>query len=75
MGGKNTKKWDNYAAEIRQEYYAKLKDYIAIENNGECNNAKAFRLKKNGQNTNIFKKIDEGNIQNEENNEQINIEI
>lgn len=46
MGGKNTKKWDNYAAEIRQEYYAKLKDYIAIENNGECNNAKAFRLKK-----------------------------
>ena len=46
MGNKNTKKCDNYVAEIKQEYYVKLNEYIAIENNGECKSSKAFRLKK-----------------------------
>ena len=75
MGNKNTKKWDNYVAEIKPEYYDKLKEYIAIENNGEHKSSKAFRLKKNGQDTNIFKKIDGSMAQNEENNEQINIDF
>ena len=46
MGNKNTKKWDNYVAEIKPEYYTKLNEYIAIENNGEHKSSKAFRLKK-----------------------------
>ena len=46
MGGKNAKKRDNYVAEIKQENYDKLKDYIAIDNNGEYKSTKAFRLKK-----------------------------
>ena len=75
MGGKNAKKWDNYVAEIKQEYYDKLKDYIAIDNNGEYKSTKAFRLKKNGENTNIFKIIDVSNVQNEENNDEINIKF
>ena len=75
MGNKNTKKWDNYVAEIKPEYYTKLNEYIAIENNGEHKSSKGFRLKKNGQDTKIFKKIDGSNAQNEENNEQINIDF
>ena len=65
MGNKNIKKWENYVAEIKQEYYDKLSQYVAIENNGDKKNNKAFRLKKNGVDTNIFRKIDENNEQNE----------
>lgn len=73
MGNKNLRKWDNYITEIKPEYYDKLKEYIAIENNGENKSCKAFRLKKNGQNTDSFKKIDGGNMQIDGNGSQINI--
>ena len=56
MGGKNAKKRDNYVAEIKQENYDKLKDYIAIDNNGEYKSTKAFRLKKKMVKIQIFSK-------------------
>ena len=43
---KNIKKWENYVTEIKQEYYDKLNQYVAIENNGDNKNSKAFLLKK-----------------------------
>ena len=46
MGSKNIKKWKNYVTDIKQEYYDKLNQYFAIENNGDNKNSKAFRLKK-----------------------------
>lgn len=75
MGNKNIKKWENYVTEIKQEYYDKLNQYVAIENNGDNKNSKAFRLKKNGHDTNIFRKINENDEQNDDINSEFNINI
>jgi len=46
IGNKNIKKLEKYVTHIKQEYYDKLNQYVAKENNGENKNSKAFRLKK-----------------------------
>lgn len=72
MGCKSLKKWEDYITEIKPEYYAKLNEYVAIESYGNTKRTKAFRLKKNGENTNIFTKINEANINQGQQNIQIN---
>lgn len=60
-GSKYLNKWKDYTTEIKAQYLEKLNQFIAIESNGDGKKSKAFRLKKNGQDTNIFKKINQGN--------------
>ena len=58
-GSKYFNKWKDYTTEIKPEYFDKLNQFIAIENNGDGKKSKAFRLKKNGQDTNIFQKLNQ----------------
>ena len=52
MASKTMNKWEDYVAEIKPELYRKLNDYVAIDNFGDSKKTKAFRLSKNGENTN-----------------------
>lgn len=56
-------KWKDYTTEIKAQYLEKLNQFVAIESNGDRKKSKTFKLKKNGQDTNIFKKINQGNAQ------------
>ena len=56
MASKTNNKWEDYVAEIKPELYKKLNDYVAIDTLGNSKNSKAFRLRKNGESTNIFEK-------------------
>ena len=57
MASKTNNKWEDYVAEIKPELYKKLNDYVAIDTLGNSKNSKAFRLRKNGESTNIFEKL------------------
>ena len=57
IGSKSLNKWKDYTTEIKPEYFNKLNEFIDEKNNGEGKKTKAFGLKKNGHNTNIFQKI------------------
>ena len=53
-----------------------MEQFVAIDNYGEGKKSRAFRLMKNGNNTGIFTKINDVNIQqNEQDNEFNNIQI
>lgn len=78
IGSRVFNKWEDYTAEIKPEYYAKLKEFVAINNNGDGKKSRAFRLTKNGQDTGVFHRINGANFQQDEhniveNNDQINI--
>ena len=79
IGSRSFNKWEDYTAEIKPEYYAKLKEFVVINNNGEGKKSRAFRLKKNGQDTGVFHRNNGPNLQQDEynlieNNSQINID-
>ena len=75
MASKTVNKWEDYVAEIKPELYRKLNDYVAIDNFGDSKKTKAFRLSKNGENTNIFEKVNNHNLDNQlfNNNNQRNV--
>ena len=64
MASKTNNKWEDYVAEIKPELYKKLNDYVAIDTLGNSKNSKAFRLRKNGESTNIFEKLNHGDFGN-----------
>ena len=68
-------KWEDYVTEIKPELYRKLNDYVAIDNFGDSKKTRAFRLSKNGENTNIFEKVNNRNLDNQlfNNNNQRNV--
>jgi hypothetical protein len=62
MGSKSLNKLEDFITEVRPELFAKLNEYVAIDNFGGNNRTKAFRLRKNGEDTNIFQRINQGNV-------------
>ena len=59
IGSKSFNKWKDFTTEIKPEYFDKLIQFITIENIGDGKKSKAFRLKKNLQDKNIFKKLNQ----------------
>lgn len=60
-------KWDDYSLTIQKDIFEKVKQFVPI-NPGANKNNKGFRISKNGQDTGIFKKIEdigENNIEND----------
>ena len=66
MASKSFNKWKDYCTEIKPEYLAKLEQFVTIDNYEEGKKSRAFRLMKNGNNTGIFTKINDVNIQQNE---------
>lgn len=68
-------KWEDYITEVKPELFTKLNEYVCIDNIGESKNTKAFRLRKNGANTNVFQKMNIGNVPQINNDPQENLNL
>ena len=71
-------KWEDYVTEIKPESHKKLNDCVAVDDFRDSKKTKAFRLSKNGENTNIFENVNnriENQLFNNNNNQRNVIHI
>lgn len=72
LGNKTLSKWEDYQLVIDKNILDKFNQYTPINNYSNNKNKRGFRTSKNGKDTGLFTKINNNNI-NEDNNNSNNI--